>query len=84
MGEAAVDKERKEDQRKATQKYFTQADFEAGLCDRSGKAIPGGPKNPPKKGIPDSQPTKAQKALDPENPSAADLLKDKQEPAKDE
>ena len=28
-------------------RYFTKADYEEGLCDAHGRAIEGGPKNPP-------------------------------------
>jgi hypothetical protein len=49
-------------------RHFTQADYEAGLCDKNGLALPGGPDQPPKKPIKDSVPTKAQEALAPEPP----------------
>ena len=48
------------------QRFFTQADYEAGLCDKNGIALPGGPIEPPKRPIKDSVPTKAQQALAPE------------------
>lgn len=32
-------------------RYFTQADYEAGLCDKNGKPLPGGPAEPPKKSV---------------------------------
>ena len=47
------------------QRFFTKADFEAGLCDANGCAIPGGPSEPKKRDIKDSVPTKAQEALAP-------------------
>jgi hypothetical protein len=47
------------------QRYFTKQDFLDGLCDASGRPIPGGPTEPPKRDIKDSVPTKAQQALNP-------------------
>ena len=60
-------------------RFFTQADYEAGLCDKNGIAIPGGPAEPPKRPIKDSVPTKAQQALAPEpQPLGADPAFDPQ------
>lgn len=65
-------------------RYFTQADYEAGLCDKNGLPIEGGPAEPAKRSPRDSVPTSAQKALNPENtavdpaPLAADPAFDPQ------
>jgi hypothetical protein len=40
-GGANMEKPRKQ------RRYFTQADYEAGLCDKNGLPIPQGPKEPP-------------------------------------
>ena len=57
-----------ERKRRKIKRYFTKADYEAGLCDENGCAIPGGPEEPKKRAVTDSVPTPAQKALAPDVP----------------
>jgi hypothetical protein len=48
---------------KKIRRYFTKQDYLDGLCDKHGKPLPGGPQDPPKRSRKDSEPTKAQQAL---------------------